>query len=99
MCGRMDKTIDVYDYERAQMLGTGRLVRISEDEIYLEGFRVKRVDVLDWKWVGLDVIYCGDSGVPTMRVRVVYSDLYGKKRALIQRLYDLTRKMPWLGPR
>lgn len=99
MCGRMDKTIDVYDYERAQMLGTGRLVRRSEDEIYLEGFRVKRVDVLDWKWVGLEVIYCGDSGVPTMRVRVVYSDLYGKKRALIQRLYDMIRKLPWLRPR
>lgn len=95
----MDKTIDVYDYEKAQKLGTGRLVRRSEDEIYLEGFRVKRVNVLDWKWVGLDVIYCGESGVPTMHVRLMYSDLYGKKRALIQRLCGLIRKLPWLGPR
>ena len=92
----MDKTIDVYDYGGTQKLGAGRLIRRADDEIYLEGFRVKKVNVLDGKWAGLDVIYCGDSGMPTMRVRVRYSDLYGKKRALIQRLSYLIGKLSLL---
>lgn len=95
----MDKTVDVYDYEGTRKLGTGRLIRRSDDEIYLEGFRVKRVTALDGRWAGLEVIYCDQAGIPTMRVRVRYSDLYGKKRARIQRLSYLVRKLPWLGPR
>lgn len=95
----MDKTVDVYDYEGEQRLGAGRLIRRANDEIYLEGFRVKKVNVLGGRWAGLDVIYCGDSGVPAMRVRVRHSDLYGKRRALIQRLSYLIRKLSLLRPR